>query len=296
MSRAYIAPLTLLLLLSCKADEGTGSATSTGDTDTSSGSSSTTSDPTGAPACIPGKSEACTCPGGAQGAQTCKPDGSGFDMCTCDEQPTGSISGDASTSGPLPSTGDVTITTDATTTDATTTDATTGTTDVSTSSSTGPGGACQELLSIELAPADAELSGAWQLAMSMLGEGQIANLPNPMGDSDGSVIYSPDIPCDATWYIWARVIDQGSNDSYFATLDGEPMPPAIFEGDCTNQGNGYKWARLNWRDPMAPACMYVQDPWAPMWTAGVHAIEFSYRESPAIGRILVTNDPDLVPQ
>jgi hypothetical protein len=32
-----------------------------------------------------------------------------------------------------------------------------------------------------------------------------------------------------------------------------------------------------------------------MWAAGVHEIEFSYRESTAIGRILLTNDENLVP-
>ena len=131
--------------------------------------------------------------------------------------------------------------------------------------------------------------------MSMLGEGEIANLPNPMNDNDGSILYQPDIPCDDTWYIWARILDQGNNDSYLATLDGQPMPSAIFEGDCTQQGNGYKWTVLNWREMGANACDYVEDPWAPMWAAGVHEIEFEYREAAAMGRILITNDPDLVP-
>jgi hypothetical protein len=32
-----------------------------------------------------------------------------------------------------------------------------------------------------------------------------------------------------------------------------------------------------------------------MWTAGTHEIEFEYREVQGMGRILITNDPDLVP-
>ncbi|MCR9159968.1 MAG: hypothetical protein ACE37F_32495 [Nannocystaceae bacterium] len=41
--------------------------------------------------------------------------------------------------------------------------------------------------------------------------------------------------------------------------------------------------------------MYVEDPWTPTWEAGTHTIEFSYRESLAMGRILITNDPAFVP-
>ena len=85
-------------------------------------------------------------------------------------------------------------------------------------------------------------------------------------------------------------------DAYAATHDDMPDPPAIFEGDCSNAGNSYKWARLNWRDPMAEPCKYLQNPWAPMWTAGPHSVEFSYHESPALGRILLTTDPNLVPK
>ncbi len=300
MSRAYVVPLTLLLLSSCKpAEEGTSSDGTGGDTETSSSTTSATTPTSGdtAGVCVPGQSQSCVCDGGAQGAEVCKPDGTGFGACVCDD-PTGGVSGDASTSAG-PST-DVTITTEATS--AATTDVTASSTDASTSggstsggSTTGQGGACQDLMSFELVPGDATLSGGWMLTMSMLGEGQVASLPNPMMNNMGSVLYSPDIPCDDTWYIWVRALDQGSNDSYFCTLDGEPNPKPIFEGDCSNQGNSYKWARLNWRDPMAQACMYIEDPWAPMWAAGVHEIEFSYRESSAIGRILLTNDMNLVP-
>lgn len=155
------------------------------------------------------------------------------------------------------------------------------------------GGDCTEFYQIEMLPSEATYSGGWMLGMSMLGEGEIAQYS---GFGDGSFIFEPDIPCDDTWYIWARSRDDGSNDSYFATLDGEPMPAAIFEGDCTG-GNAdpYIWAVLNWRDQAAMACDYVENPWAPDWAAGVHQIELSYREALAMGRILITNDQDYVP-
>lgn len=40
-------------------------------------------DDAGSQVCTPGKTEACPCPGGQFGAQACKDDGSGFDMCMC---------------------------------------------------------------------------------------------------------------------------------------------------------------------------------------------------------------------
>ncbi|MCA9709835.1 MAG: hypothetical protein KDK70_28605 [Myxococcales bacterium] len=159
---------------------------------------------------------------------------------------------------------------------------------------TGPmGGACEDLVTFEMLPSEATYSGDWELGMSMIGEGEISVLPG--FGTDGSILYEPDIPCDDTWYIWVRYWEQGSNDSYFATLDGQPMPEAIFEGDCTGGGQGYNWRVLNWRDQGDPACTYLEDPWAPDWAAGVHQVEFSYRESQAMGRILFTNDPDYVP-
>ncbi len=159
--------------------------------------------------------------------------------------------------------------------------------------STGPVGTeCTELYQIEMMPSEATYSGGWMVGMSMLGEGEISQYD---GFGEGSFIYEPDIPCDDTWYIWARSRDDGSNDSYFATLDGEPMPAAIYEGDCTGGGFGYIWAVLNWRDQAAMACDYVENPWAPDWTTGVHQIEFSFREALAMGRIVITNDQDFVP-
>ncbi|MEZ4450660.1 MAG: hypothetical protein R3B09_14355 [Nannocystaceae bacterium] len=292
MRPSILASLTLLTpIAACSSDPIEASATAT-DTDTSSGtgtetgttSSGSTSSGSGSTstgtgtstggACTPGMSVSCACPDGGTATQTCEPDGMSFGPCEC----------------PMTSTSSTTDMTTSTT-DASTTDATTSTTDATTDATTG-GAACAMTYQIELMPADATLSGGWMLGMSMIGEGEIAN--NPMSQ-EGSILYEPEIPCDDTWTIWARVLDNGQDDSYFARLDGAPDPAAIFEGDCTGQGNGYKWARLNWRDPMANPCEYLMDPWAPTWSAGVHEIEFLFRESTAMGRILLTNDPDFVP-
>jgi hypothetical protein len=161
-----------------------------------------------------------------------------------------------------------------------------------------PGGACTELLQIEMYPADATHTGGWGLVMSNWEPYEVSGYNQMQGQ--GSILYEPDIPCDDTWYIWVRYWDQNSQDSYFATVDGEPVPPAIFEGDCTSNdppgANPYAWRLLNWRDPQnGGPCQYVADPWAPEWTAGVHQLEFSYRESIAMGRIIITNDASFAP-
>jgi len=105
-----------------------------------------------------------------------------------------------------------------------------------------------------------------------------------------------DVPCDGDWYIWVRATDFGSDDSFFARLDGEPEPAPIFEIDCGFEGQSYEWRVLNWRDPdTGDPCEYVVDPWIAPWTAGPHAFELDFREAPAVARIVVTNDPAFVP-
>jgi len=159
---------------------------------------------------------------------------------------------------------------------------------------TGVGDDCEDVVQFEMQPSEAIQTGSWDLGMSMVGEGEIS-IYDQMGGGGGSILFEPDIPCNDTWYIWVRYWEQGDADSYFATLDGMPMPEAIFEGDCTGGGNGYDWAALNWRDQRDGPCTYVEDPWAPTWDAGTHSIEFTFRESLAMGRILLTNDPAYVP-
>lgn len=169
-----------------------------------------------------------------------------------------------------------------------------GTTGEPPDTTTGVGAMCEEIVVMEMVPSEAIYSGAWELGMSMVGEGEISLLNQQLG-FEGSFLYEPDIPCNDTWFIWTRYWESGADDSYFVTLDGQPMPQAIFEGDCTGGGQGYDWAALNYRDQGDDTCVYVEDPWAPQWDAGVHQIEFSFRESLAMGRIVITNDPAYVP-
>lgn len=97
-----------------------------------------------------------------------------------------------------------------------------------------------------------------------------------------------------------RGLDNNSNDSYFVQVDGAPLPSAIMELDCTPQPQGmlafYRWREMNWRDQGDGPCVYVEDPWTFEWKAqGTHQVVFSYRESRALARIVVTNDPNWQP-
>ncbi|MEM6293215.1 MAG: hypothetical protein AAGA54_18215 [Myxococcota bacterium] len=158
---------------------------------------------------------------------------------------------------------------------------------------TGPvDAACDRVEVIELDATSADLSGNWVESTSMVGEGQIAVLE---GGTAGEVSFDIDVPCDDQWFIWVRYFEQGSDDSYYATVDGEPNPAGVFEGDCTQGGQGYGWRPLNYRTEDDPLCEYVEDPWAPEWDTGAHNVTFSYRESVALARIVVTNDPDYTP-
>ncbi|KIG17302.1 hypothetical protein DB30_03485 [Enhygromyxa salina] len=159
------------------------------------------------------------------------------------------------------------------------------------------GSACNgdEFIAIEAIDAD-EIVG-WNETMSQLGEGLILAYDNQ--SPNAYVQFNLDIPCDDDWHIWVRGINNQGADSYFALVDGEPMPVPIFELDCTNgpQAPEYQWGELNWRDQMAPNCEYVEDPWVQTWEAGAHVFTLGYhpQEAYALSRIWLTNTDQTPP-
>lgn len=208
--------------------------------------------------------------------------------------PTGPTTVDPTTTTVDPST---TSTTDPSTDPSTTTSETsTGPDDTSTTSdeSTSTGGMdCVGMQKISLATNQAVLVGDWELAMSQLNEGEIIKLN---GGTEGQATYTVSVPCDATWHVWVRMLNYFGADSFLATVDGQPNPPAIVASDCGGGGTGWSWKRLNIRDA-GNDCTVLDDDWTQDWTAGDHAIVFSFRqnESDSLGRIFLTNDPDYVP-
>jgi hypothetical protein len=166
---------------------------------------------------------------------------------------------------------------------------TTGPDTSTTDPTTDGGGACNMDVSFEIMAVDATAADGWDPFMSMLGEGMVMAWDNQT--QDATISWDLDIPCDDTWHVWVRGVDQGQADSYFVMIDGEPNPPPIFELECTQgpQQATYVWNELNYRDPMDGACEYLFDPWTQDWAAGVHQLTLMYRESAAVSRIWVTN-------
>ncbi len=148
---------------------------------------------------------------------------------------------------------------------------------------------------IEIEAEDAQDIFGWEPTMSMLGEDVVLNWD--MTVPDAYVSWDIDIPCDGDWHIWVRAINAAGDDSFFALVDGQPMPIPIFEINCDQGPNQavYEWRELNWRDQMAPACEYVEDPWVQTWTAGPHNFTLGYRESYAISKIWLTTSMDTPP-
>jgi hypothetical protein len=150
--------------------------------------------------------------------------------------------------------------------------------------------ACDEPVSFTILGIDAaEVSGFWIETMSRFGEGMVLSMA--ANQNTGVATYELDIPCDDTWHIWVRGIEEDDYDSFWARVDGQPNDWAIFELDCTIEPAeaAYRWTELNWRAPNADGCVYVEDPWVHDWGVGVHELELGYRESWAISKIWVTN-------
>ncbi len=288
--RATVVVLGIVSLSGCGAAVTEG--TTTAGTSSSSSGEDTPSTGGGAPTTPPTTGDGESSDSGASGG------GSTGMMSSTGMDGTTSVSGTTGTSDATSGT-----TTDGTTGDPvmtgtgeTTGDGTTGVAEsTGGESTTGAPVVCGETHVLKRGAADAEISGDWFAVMSMLGEGMIAKI-EPNDGTEGAVVWSVEIPCEATWRVWVRAWDQGDADSYFVQLDGQPQPAAIFEGDCDQNGNNYVWKQLNWRDPVnGQQCQYVEDPWTADWAAGAHEVRFTYRESVNLARIIVTNDPAFVP-
>ena len=156
-------------------------------------------------------------------------------------------------------------------------------------------GDCTDKVVIDIDADEAVLDGWETTDSSFEFEGVVVFGPENTADFNGSATFVVDAPCSDTFVVWVRGRDEGSEDSHYVMVDGEPDPPHVFEVDCTGEGAGYKWTRLNQRIEGEPVCTYITDPWTHEWEAGEHEVTFFRREFGAVSRIIVTNDPDLVP-
>ncbi len=166
--------------------------------------------------------------------------------------------------------------------------------------STSAGGmACEGLEQLWLGPDDAARVGPWEIDHSNFLDQDFLRWEGSFDDPENNaLIFNPQIPCDDDWRVWARMIDEGRNDSFFVQSDGAPADPAIFDGNCDQENSiRWIWSELNWRvdDPEVNPCEFAEDPWVQSWGAGEHELVFSFRESFGLAEVIITNDPDFTP-
>lgn len=147
--------------------------------------------------------------------------------------------------------------------------------------------------------ADAKLEFPMVAELSMSGEGKIASSAI---DELGTVDFTVELSCADEYTIWVRVFDAvpGSQDNdpdaYYAQADDGPEVAWIYGCDTTKLVPGWSWQRVR----STPTCDTATD-WAPKLGAGTHHIVLRNREGAAqnnkaaVARILVTNDPNIVP-
>ncbi len=183
---------------------------------------------------------------------------------------------------------------DTSTSESTTEDPTTDTDTTTETTDTG-NGACEQPHSFLLYAADYAEATGWVLGESTLEPNDVLFIPQDV--DEGTVTFDIDIPCEDTWHIWVRAIEQQEYDSFYARVDEEPNPAAIFELDCTMgpMDATYEWKELNYREQGANGCTYVADPWTQEWSAGIHTLELGYRESWAISRVWISNTAQTPP-
>jgi hypothetical protein len=109
----------------------------------------------------------------------------------------------------------------------------------------------------------------------------------------GSATYTIDIPTDARYIVWCRVLAPTSNqDSFLVLVDG--ADPDTYDAAEGTWSNTWQWTRVNGRAGGAPATL---NPRLFTLTKGRHTLTFGGREpNTKLDQIIITNDVTYVPQ
>jgi len=109
----------------------------------------------------------------------------------------------------------------------------------------------------------------------------------------GLASYTIDIPTDARYVVWCRVLaPSSSQDSFLVLMDGaDPDTYDVAEGTWSNS---WQWTKVNGRAGGAPNTL---NPRLFTLSAGRHTLSFAGREANTkLDQIIVTNDVTYVPQ
>ena len=121
--------------------------------------------------------------------------------------------------------------------------------------------------------------------------GDVVMVPNGYGNNwdpdrpSGSIEFQFQVADSGAYTIWGRVLAPSDNDdSFWVSMDGGPQ--MLWD---TKRSASWVWDPVNDRD--------VADPVVFDLTAGNHTLVVKHREDgTAIDKILITNDPDYVPE
>ncbi|MCB9748741.1 MAG: hypothetical protein H6713_01915 [Myxococcales bacterium] len=173
-----------------------------------------------------------------------------------------------------------------------TSDALTGGPTSTTGDATTGDASCENLTYISIEAVNAEYVGGWSVYDSPT---LLKPVLRYLADSEDYIRFTPEIPCADTWYVWLHLFDDGEKDAFFVTVDGFPLAPALFEGDCGPNDATWRWALLNWRDADDGVCEFTEDPWLQSWDVGPHELVLRHHDCDGLAALLITNDPNYAP-
>jgi hypothetical protein len=111
--------------------------------------------------------------------------------------------------------------------------------------------------------------------------------------NNGTVAWTLTVPEDGEYVVWCRVLAPGAeSDSFFATPVGDSED--VYDDAEGTWSSSWQWTRLNGRD--GTGVPLTLDPRVLQLSAGANTLRFRGRDANSkVDRILVTNDPDFVP-
>lgn len=163
---------------------------------------------------------------------------------------------------------------------------------------------CTQTHVLTVLVSEAEIVPPMQRGQSELGEGEFAFSEV---EGDGLIRFDVDVPCNDTFWIWGRVLDQQDGttlendpDSFYVSIDGGPAVTWFYGCQTSDTSGVWSWALAD--DNEFQRDCDLAEPMAPWLDAGPHTVELRNREPingngqhAGVARILVTNGPDHVP-
>jgi parallel beta-helix repeat protein len=140
-------------------------------------------------------------------------------------------------------------------------------------------------------PIEAE-SGGLSIPMSIFSEAGGTQYIGSSTPDQGTAFYSFSVPTAGDYVIWCRVLAAADwSDSFYASVDGGAEIPYIASEGTPSPS--WEWTRVNQR---IPGPTFAVSPRVFSFSQGTHTLMIRCREADTfLDRLLITNDPNLVP-